>query len=185
MTCNSCMQIIRFPCFCICDIFRLLLLMLSWFFVHIRNSAIESGWHMVGPFASMPRRQIWPIGPTWTCSSSISTPRAPLLMGMANLRMNRLRLLELLVRKLSANRGIGVVAPYAQCRFSHRCSSCSGSHHASACPGVASTTSKEIPKRRSPSPRGTSKSRPTWGGAFIFASLCSSASGPCSFFVQP
>ena len=58
-------------------------------------------------------------------------------------------------------------APYAQCRFSHRCSSCSGSHHASACPGVASTTSKEIPKRRSPSPRGTSKSRPTWGGAFI------------------
>ena len=52
-------------------------------------------------------------------------------------------------------------APYAQCRFSHRCSSCSGSHHASACPGVASTTSKEIPKRRSPSPRGTSKSRPT------------------------
>ena len=65
---------------------------------------------MVGPFASMPRRQIWPIGPTWTCSSSISTPRAPLLMGMANLRMNRLSLLELLVRKLSANRGIGVVA---------------------------------------------------------------------------
>lgn len=31
-------------------------------------------------------------------------------MGMANLRMNRLSLLELLVRKLSANRGIGVVA---------------------------------------------------------------------------
>lgn len=55
-------------------------------------------------------------------------------------------------------------APYAQYRFSHRCSSCSRSHRASACPGVASTTSKEIPKRRSPSPaspRGSSKSRRT------------------------
>ena len=38
-------------------------------------------------------------------------------------------------------------APYAQCRFSHRCSSCSWSHRASACPSRASTTSKEIPKR--------------------------------------
>ena len=43
-------------------------------------------------------------------------------------------------------------APYAQCHFSHRCSSCSGSHCASACPSVASTTSKDFPKRRSPSP---------------------------------
>ena len=55
-------------------------------------------------------------------------------------------------------------APYAQCRYSHRCSSCSGSHRASAYPGVASTTSKEIPNKRSPSPaspRGSSKSRRT------------------------
>ena len=35
---------------------------------------------------------------------------APLLVGVANWRMNQLSLLELLVRKLSANRGIGVVA---------------------------------------------------------------------------
>ena len=65
---------------------------------------------MIGPFASMRQRPIWPIGPTWTCSSSISTLQAPLLVGVANLLMNWLSLLELTIHKLSANRGIGVVA---------------------------------------------------------------------------
>ena len=65
---------------------------------------------MIGPFASMRQRPIWPIGPTWACSSSISTLQAPLLVGVANLLMNWLSLLELAIHKLSANRGIGVVA---------------------------------------------------------------------------
>ena len=126
-----------------------------WYFAQISNSATESGWHMIEPFASIRRRPIWP------CSSSIliSTLRVPLLVGVANLLRNRLGLLELAIHKFSASRGKGRrSAPYSQCRFSHCRSNSSGSH-------------RGTPKRRSQSPaspRSSGKSRRTWVGSFIF-----------------
>ena len=55
-------------------------------------------------------------------------------------------------------------APYAQCCFSHHCSSRFGSHCASACLGLVSTPSRDTPKLRSSfpaSPRSSRKSRCT------------------------
>ena len=53
-------------------------------------------------------------------------------------------------------------APFAACRFSHHCSSCSGAHCASSCPGLSSDKSKADSKWRASSPelvRSSSKSR--------------------------
>ena len=43
-------------------------------------------------------------------------------------------------------------APTANCRFAHRCSSCSGSHRATQCLGMATLPPREATKRRSSSP---------------------------------
>ena len=54
------------------------------------------------------------------------------------------------------------VAPYASCRFAHRCSSCSGAHRAVNCPGSEPAQPPVKSSRRSRSPsRSSSKSRRT------------------------
>ena len=54
------------------------------------------------------------------------------------------------------------VAPYASCRFVHRCSSCSGAHRAVNCPGSEPAQPPVKSSRRSRSPsRSSSKSRRT------------------------
>ena len=54
------------------------------------------------------------------------------------------------------------VAPYASCRYAHRCSSCSGAHRAVNCPGSEPAQPPVKSSRRSRSPsRSSSKSRRT------------------------
>ena len=61
----------------------------------------------------------------------------------------------------SWNRG-RCVAPYASCRYVHRCSSCSGAHRAVNCPGSEPAQPPVKSSRRSRSPsRSSSKSRRT------------------------
>ena len=62
----------------------------------------------------------------------------------------------------SWNRG-RCVAPYASCRYAHRCYSCSGAHRAIHCPGSEPAQPPVKSSRRSRSPsRSSSKSRRTW-----------------------